>query len=168
MSSTKQDFKQRPKTLTRFQSLSEGGQVIVVTQAYGPNGEDLMDQGEQRFSGERGIRIRVRQGELEEDVLLSPFFGDPSKMHGSQFASGRSCELLCPSSGLPLDRLPMLRTDEGGFYYAIYLTPRLQDGEFVAVNDIWGNSDSRIISEGEVLEALAELEISQAEDVSSS
>ena len=164
MASEDNPFSERPDTLSRLDSLSKGEQVIVVTRAYGPNGEDLMDEGDYRFSGERGIKLRVRQGELEDDVILSPFFGDPSKVHEAPFVQGERCVLLCPESGEELDEIPEMRTDEGGHYYAIYLTDKLQDGELVAVNDIWGNPRSRLMSEGEMLRMLAEIELSEAEE----
>lgn len=157
----KTDFKERPKTLSRLDKLSDGEQVVVVTRAYGPGGEDLIDAGDHRFSGEPGIRLRVRQGEVEDDVILSPFFGDPSKVFKAPFKDGVACELFCPQTGRPLDRVPGMKTEEGGSYYAIYLTPRLADGELVAVNDIWGNPHSRLMSEGEILRALAEQELAE-------
>ena len=151
-------FRKRTVTYTRLASLSKGQPISIVTQAYGPNGEDLMDQSDHRFSGERGIRLRVRQGEIEEDVILSPFFGDPSKVHSAAFKAGERCELVCPESDSELDEISELRTDEGGHFYAIYLTPKLHDGELVAINDVWGNPNSKLLSEGELLERLAEIE----------
>ena len=151
-------FADRPHTFTRLDRLAGGQEVIVVTQAYGPGGESLMDPGEHRFSGERGVRLRVRQGELDEIVVLSPFYGDPSKVHEKNFEEGKACELLCPESGAPLDPIPGLKAPEGGAYYAVYLTPQLADGELVAVNNIWGNAHSHLMSEGELLAALADAE----------
>lgn len=161
MTTKKSDFAERPRTLSRLNKLGDGEQVVVVTRAYGPGGEELMDAGAHRFSGEPGIRLRVRQGDVEDDVILSPFFGDPSKVYTAPFIDGQPCELFCPQTGRPLDRVPGMKTEEGGSYYAIYLTPRLSDGELVAVNDIWGNPHSRLMSEGEILRALAEQEIGE-------
>ncbi|MFU8806557.1 MAG: hypothetical protein ACNA8W_22290 [Bradymonadaceae bacterium] len=150
-------FADKPVTVTRFQGLADQGYVVVITQAYGADGEDLMQYEDgPRFSGERGIRIRVRQGDLEEDIYLSPFFGDPSKVHSLPFKEGRQCELFCPVSGAPLDEIPGMRTDEGGIYYAVYLTPKLKYGELVAINDVWGNTESRMLSEDELLSRFAD------------
>lgn len=165
MSSSKNDFQRRPATLTRYASLKEGQQVVIVTQAYGPDGESLMDESEHRFSGERGIRVRVRQGELEADVILSPFFGDPSKKCEATFVTGQRCELYSPATGRALDRLPEMQTDEGGHYYAIYLSNKLQNGELVAINDIWNNPHSRLMSEGDMLMMLIEHEQSEQSDL---
>lgn len=156
--SNKNEFGERQATNTRYASLGQGN-LIVVQKAFGPNGEDLIDQkGEHLFSGERGVRLRVRQGETQGDVLLSPFYGDPSKVSSVEFKAGVACELFCPDSETPLDVIPGLETAEGGRHYAIYLTSKLQDGELVAINNIWDNPTSRIVGEGEMLEMLANLE----------
>lgn len=159
MSSSNNEFQRRPATMTRFAGLKDGLQVEIVTQAYGPNGESLMDESDYRFSGERGIRVRVRQGELEADVILSPFFGDPSKKCDVEFVAGERCELFSPSTGEALDRLPEMMTEEGGHYYAIYLSSKLSSGELVAINDIWNNPHSRLMSEADVLMMLVEHEL---------
>jgi hypothetical protein len=154
----KNKFADRPDTATRLQAINEKGYVVLVTRAYGPNGEELMAEDGPNFSGEAGVKIRVTQGELEEDVLLSPFFGDPSKISNVDFEDGKRCELTCPKSGAPLDRLPGMTSGDGGYFYAIYLTPKLGKGELVAVSDVWGETNSRILSEGELLKLYAESE----------
>ena len=162
MSGKSNPFQSAPNTVSRLSDLNDGKQVIVVTQAFGPDGEDLMDEGTHRFSGERGIKLLVRQGEVEATVTLSPFFGDPSKVSQGDFKDGERCELLCPSTREPLEEIVALRGSEGeARYYAIYLTPKLHGGELVAVNDIWNNPHSRILSEGEMLGLIAEMEIEQ-------
>lgn len=152
------EFKEDPNTKTRFEDLTDEGRgyVVVCTRAFGPNGEDLIDQEGPRFSGEPGIKIHVKQGDVEEDVILSPFFGDPSKVWTEDFEEGERCELSVPESGAELDEIPGMGSEEEGNYYAIYLTDDLGEGELVAVNDVWGNYDSRILSEGELLKAYAD------------
>ena len=149
-------FEKRTDTTTRLQALNEHGYVIVVTRAFGPNGEDLVDYDGPKFSGEPGIKLRVRQGDLEEDVILSPYYGDPSKLSDIGFKEGEKCELFVPSSGKPLDKLPIPPSKDGGEYYAIYLTEKLDGGELVAINDVWGNYGSRMLSEAEIFALYAD------------
>lgn len=151
-------FASKPMTQTRFEGLSEKDSVQLVTRAYGPDGEDLIFADGPMFSGEPGVRLKVKQGDLEAEVVLSPFFGDPSKVVEAEFEDGKPCEVFCPESGRPLDKIPGMSTEDGGEYYAIYLTERLDKGELVAVNNIWGNTNSRILSEDEVLLLLADAE----------
>ncbi len=160
---TGDEFAMRPDTESRLQNLSEDkqGYVVVVTRAFGPDGQDLIAEDGPTFSGEPGIKIRVKQGDTEEDIYLSPFFGDPSKVWSEDFEEGERCELTVPETGEQLDRIPGMTSEDGGHYYAIYLTEDLAEGELVAVNDIWGNYNSRILSEGELLKLYAESEEDQ-------
>lgn len=154
----KNKFADRPDTATRLEAINEKGYIVLVTRAYGPKGEDLMAEDGPMFSGEPGVRIRVTQGDLEDDVYLSPFFGDPSKICDTEFEPGKRCTLTCPESGEQLDRIPGMTSEDGGYYHAIYLTPKLGKGELVAVSDVWGETNSRILSEGELLKLYAESE----------
>lgn len=151
-------FSSRPPTDTRLRQMGEKGYVVVVTRAFGPNGEDLIDHDGPEFSGAPGVKLLVKQGDVEGEVLLSPYYGDPEKRVEAPFEDGQACELFCPDSGEPLDKIPGMTAEDGGEYYAIYLTPKLKDGELVAVNNIWGNTNSRIMSEDELLLLLAEAE----------
>jgi hypothetical protein len=156
MSDEEHDFQEKPHTTTRLQPLQDEGYVIVVTRAFGPNGEQLIDEEGPRFSGEPGVKIHVEQGDKEDDVWLSPFYGDPSKEYEVDFDEGERCKLTCPESGAQLDKIPGIQSEDGGHYYAVYLSPQLEEGELVAINDVWGNTDSRLLSEGELLDLYAE------------
>ncbi len=153
-----QDDFERLDTMTRLQALDREGYVIVVTRAYGPNGEDLIDHDGPRFSGESGVKLKVKQGDLVEDVVLSPYYGDPSKISEAGFEEGKPCELFVPGTNTPLDKIPGMKTEDGGEYFAIYLTPKLQDGELVAINNIWGNYTSQMLDEGEIMLKYADIE----------
>ena len=151
-------FETRADTTTRLQALNEQGYVIVVTRAFGPNGEDLVYYDGPKFSGEPGIRLRVKQGDLEEDVILSPYYGDPSKISTVGFKEGVKCELFVSETGAKLDKLPIPPSKDGGEYFAIYLTEKLDEGELVAINDVWGNYGSQLLSENEILSLYADAE----------
>jgi hypothetical protein len=156
---SKNPFERQPQdTQTRLQAINDQGFVVVVTHAYGPNGEDLMAYDGPTFSGEPGIALNVSQGDEEAIVYLSPFFGDPSKQTDGDFDEGKRCRLTCPDSGAELDPIPGMTSETGASYYAIYLSDRLEEGELVAVSDIWGDTDSRILSEGELLKLYADAE----------
>jgi|SRR5690554_3349939 len=149
-------FSRENVTHSRLQSLNDQGTIVVVTRAYGADGEDLIDRDGELFSGEPGVKVRVKQGDIVEDVVLSPFYGDSSKLSSQPFVHGQPCELFSPVSGRALDRIPGMQTEEGGAFYAIYLTSKLAAGELVAINNIWGNTKSQMLSEREVLLLLAE------------
>lgn len=157
----KHEFDIRPETSSRLRAISEKGYIVVVTQAYGPNGEDLMDDSGRTFSGEPGVKLRVTQGDKTADVVLSPFFGDPAKYSDVEFEVGKRCVLTCPQSGEPLDQIDGMGSEEDGYFFAVYLTSKLGEGELVAVNDIWGVTNSRMLSEGELLNLYADSDPSE-------
>ena len=149
---------ERFDTMTRLEAMDKRGFVIVVTRAFGPNGEDLMDHDGPRFSGEAGVKLRVKQGDVEEDVVLSPYYGDPSKISDAAFVQGKPCELFVPGTDKPLDKIPGMTTTDGGEFFAIYLSEKLGKGELVAINNIWGDTNSQMLSEGELLELYADMD----------
>lgn len=151
-------FSTRPPTDSRLEEMGEEGYVVVVTRAFGPNGEDLMADDGPEFSGSPGVKLLVKQGDTEGFVYLSPYYGDPAKVTDTEFEDGTPCELLCPETREHLDKIPGMTSEDGGEYFAIYLTPRLKDGELVAINNVWGNTNSRIMSEDELLLLLADAE----------
>ena len=122
---------------------------VIVTQAFGPRGDSLMNE-QVRFDGQRSIALLVRAGGQEGMVYLSPIHGDQRKS-GFTVPNGTKCELLCPTSKLPLDRLPDVGDDAGTEYFAIYLTPELSDGAVVGMSNIWGHHHSRVVDHFELI-----------------
>lgn len=124
--------------------------LIVVTTAYGPTGESLMNP-EVTFDGWPAVTVGVRAAGREGLVHLSPIHGDARKRGMDDLAPGTRCELFCPHSGAPLEKVGDVEDGSGASYYAIYLTPRLSQGECVQVSDVWGHYHSRIIDDMELI-----------------
>ena len=57
---------------------------------------------------------------------------------------GTRCEILCPVGDHKLDWVGH-NAQSGVDYFAIYLSRRLADGELVAVTDVWGDYNSRLL-----------------------
>lgn len=129
--------------------------TVVVTQAYGPKGDNLVGISGVAFDGHPAITIKVRVGEREGYVHLSPLHGDGRKATMMEIPHGTRCELLCPVSGQPLDFVGDVEDGSGAKYYAIYLTPQLSQGSMVMISDIWGHYHSRIIDDFELISAWA-------------
>jgi hypothetical protein len=128
-----------------------GGVLIVLTQAFGPAGDNLVGLSDVEFDGHPALTIRVRAAGKEGDVQLSPIHGDDRKVGFTDIEPGIRCELLCPVSGKPLDRVPDVEGDESTDYYAIYLTPARSMGAIVAISDVWGHYHSRIVDHFELI-----------------
>jgi len=128
--------------------------VIVVTQAYGPKGDNLVGISDVTFDGHPAVTLRVRGGGEDDLVHLSPIHGD-SRKAGLELPAGTVCELLCPVSGAPLDLVGDVEDGTGARYYAVYLTRQLSRGSMVMVSNVWGHYHSRIVDNFELISAWA-------------
>lgn len=124
--------------------------VIVVNQAFGPGGDNLVGMSDVTFDGHPALSLLVRAGDREELVHLSPIHGDPRKQGMDGLAEGTKCELLCPVSKKPLARLGAIGSSDAE-YCAIYLTERLDEGSMIYVSDTWGHHHSRIVDNNEMI-----------------
>jgi hypothetical protein len=129
----------------------QGGVTVIVTQAFGPRGDNLIGIRSVAFDGHPALTIGVEVGTRRGEVHLSPIHGDSRKTGFVEIPPGTKCRLYCPVSGAPLDRVSGVEGDEGTDYYAIYLTPQLSAGSMVAISDIWGHYHSRIVDNFELI-----------------
>jgi hypothetical protein len=132
--------------------------LIIVTQAYGPKGDNLVGISDVKFDGFDALTLKLRAGEVEGLVHLSPFHGDRRKEGLSDIPVGTKCELLCPVSDEPLNHLGKVNEKGEADYFVLYLTPRLDGGEVVAISDIWGDYHSRIVDNAEIISTWANQE----------
>jgi len=128
--------------------------VIVVTQAYGPRGDNLVGISDVAFDGHPAVTLGVRGGGQDGLVHLSPIHGDARKV-GLDLPAGTLCELYCPVSGDALECVGEVEDGTGAKYYALYLTPQLSRGSMVMISDVWGHYHSRIIDDFELISAWA-------------
>jgi hypothetical protein len=129
--------------------------VIVVTQAYGPRGDNLVGISDVAFNGHPAVTVGIRAGGREGLVHLSPIHGDGRKAGFVDIPTGTRCELYCPVSGQTLDIVGDVEDGSGARYFAIYLTPQLSRGSMVMVSDVWGHYHSRIVDDFELISAWA-------------
>ena len=130
------------------------GVQIVVTQAYGPRGDNLVGISDVAFDGHPAVTIGVRGAGQEGLVHLSPIHGD-SRKQGIDLPVGTVCELFCPVSGRTLDLVGDVEDESGAKYYALYLTPQRSAGSMVMVSNVWGHYHSRIVDNFELISAWA-------------
>ncbi len=127
------------------------GAVIVVTQAFGPRGDSLIGLSDVQFDEWPALTLLVEAAGQQGLLHLSPIHGDSRKSGFTDIPAGTRCQLFCPVSKQPLDRVPDISGDLETLYYAIYLTPQLSLGSIVAMSDIWGHPHSRIIDNFELI-----------------
>jgi hypothetical protein len=146
----------RHKAITGTHLAVEGDVVVIVTQAFGPQGHNLVGISEgANFDGHPAVSIKLRADGREGLVHLSPIHGDTRKAGFIDIPGGTRCELICPVSNQPLDLVGEVEDGSGARYYAIYLTPQLSRGSMVMVSDVWGHYHSRIIDDFELISAWA-------------
>jgi len=134
---------------------SKGDVIILVTHVYGPDGDNLVGISDVKFDGYPAITVKVKVDDAESLVHLSPFHGDRRKVCNMEIEVGTRCELFCPISGKPLDRVNDEEGAGGSHLYALYLTPKLSAGEMVAISDVWGDYNSKIIDGFELISYFA-------------
>jgi hypothetical protein len=133
----------------------ENDVLVIVTQAFGPRGDNLVGISGVEFDGYPAVTIGIRALGREGLVDLSPLHGDGRKTRPFEIPHGTRCELFCPVSRQPLDFLSEVEDGSGARYYAIYLTPQLSQGSMVMVSDVWGHNHSRIVDDFELISAWA-------------
>jgi hypothetical protein len=125
--------------------------MVIVTQAFGPDGDPLVGISDVTFDGFSAVTLLVEAAGRRELVHLSPVHGDHRKVGLEGIPEGTKCTLFCPTSKKPLVRVGRVDEDSDAEYFAIYLTPRLSDGDMVAVSDVWGDYHSRIVDNFELI-----------------
>lgn len=133
----------------------ENDVMVIVTQAFGPRGDNLVGLSDVEFDGHPAITLGIRAAGQEGVIHLSPIHGDGRKSRSFAIPAGTRCELFCPISKQPLDVVGDVEDGSGARYFAIYLTPQLSQGSMVMISDVWGHYHSRIIDDFELISAWA-------------
>jgi hypothetical protein len=145
----------RHRAVTGSHVTVEDDVLVIITQAFGPRGDNLVGLAEMDFDGHAAVTLGVRALGREGLVHLSPIHGDGRKTKPFDIPSGTRLELFCPVSRQPLDFVCDVEDGSGAKYFAIYLTPQLSQGSMVMVSDVWGHYHSRIIDDFELISAWA-------------
>lgn len=149
----------RSQSNVEFQQ-REGEVQVILTQAFGPKGDNLIGISNAKFDGHPALTIKIKAGGKEGLTHVSPIHGDRRKLGFTDIPTGTKCELYCPVSGEPLPKLPPVPGDEKTSYYALYLTPELSEGAVVAISDVWGHYHSRVVDNYELISTWLEAEAS--------
>jgi hypothetical protein len=125
--------------------------VIVVTQAFCPKGHNLVGAYDVKFDENPAVTLKVRAKSGEGLVHLSPVHGDKRKAGFTDIEVGSKCELLCPVCDAPLPKVGAVEDGTDAEYYALFLTPKLEQGALVAISDVWGHYHSRVVGDDELI-----------------
>jgi hypothetical protein len=125
--------------------------VIVVTQAFCPKGHNLVGAYDVSFDEHPAVTLKVRMQDRDGLVHLSPVRGDKRKAGMTDIEVGTVCELSCPICETPLPKVGEVDDGTPAEYYALFLTPRLEQGALVAISNVWGHYHSRIVGDDELI-----------------
>jgi hypothetical protein len=127
------------------------GVVIQVTQAFCPEGHNLLFNEDELFDGARGISLYASDGQSEGEVILSPFHGDHRRKGKVDFEKGSELNISCPICKIPFERLSDCICPEKGELFKIYMTPNCNDSHVVALCNIWGCHRSKVFDQAQLL-----------------
>lgn len=130
------------------QIMIEDNVYIIVTQAFCPNGHNLVGHGKHSFDGYPGICVNVSDGEHNGMLEVSPFHGDHSKF-GVEFPKDKKVKVTCPVCDSEFEAIGKCSCDAGELR-KIYLSPKLSDSYMIALCDQWGCYLSRVIDDSEL------------------
>lgn len=124
---------------------------IVVTQAFCPNGHNLIAADNDLFDDYPGIRLRVEHNGKSGDVVLSPFHGDATKKGCLDWPHGAKLKVQCPHCHALLPRIATCCCDGKGDLVKLYLSPKFSDSHMLAMCNVWGCRRSRTIDDKEII-----------------
>lgn len=136
-----------------------GGIAILVTQAFCPNGHNVVCRPEPSFAGHPGIALHVAAAGWDGEIVLSPFHGD-SRLVGmnEEVPRGTRSRLSCPICGVPLPVQTRCGCRWGGELVALSLRRDRQEGEMIMLCDVYGCHNSRVLDSLQVLSDFADRE----------
>ena len=124
--------------------------LVVLTQAFCPNGHNLIEGSTVSFEGNPGVSLKVTDGTNEDIVVASPIHGDHRRAHAHSFRIGTKLEISCPICGTKLDVLLPCSCGKGELVN-LYLTEKLTEGQVAAICNVWGCPRSRVIDNWQII-----------------
>ena len=123
----------------------------VVTEAYCPNGCNIIDQ-EHKIQNVPGIRIKFKRPGMEGEFVISAVEGDFDKiMISGQLQDGLKDELLCPHCGVPFKILVNCNCQPDADMIVIGLTPELDFNNAISFCNVTGCINGTFVKSGDVI-----------------
>lgn len=124
---------------------------FVVTEAYCPNGCNLMDP-EHKINGHPGIRIKFKREGNEGEFVISAIEGDFEKIIlKGELINGVKDELYCPKCGVQLAKLVNCNCSPDADMVVIGLTPKLDFNNAITFCNVTGCENGSFVKSGKVL-----------------
>jgi hypothetical protein len=124
----------------------------VVTEAYCPNGCNIIDTGNE-INGAPGLRFKYKRPGMEGEFVLSAFQGDFDKIILSgELEKGVKDELYCPHCGVMFKKLVNCNCKTDADMVVIGLSPQLDFNNAISFCNVTGCVNGTAITSGEVIQ----------------
>jgi hypothetical protein len=137
---------------------------ILVTQAFCPNGHNLVNDDNALFDGYPGIKLELRSPEKRGIVYLSPFHGDESKRGDVTWEVGQALDVRCPECAAALPKIANcncgINPGTRGDLVKLFLSRSLNDSHILALCNVWGCRRSRTIDNWNIISEFLDGQIS--------
>jgi len=128
---------------------------IVITEAYCPNGHNLISEDNEDFDGYAGIKVLLRGATNEGEVFISPFHGDATKKGEQGWKTGEKLAFFCPVCEVPLPTFARchcaFEDGQEGELVKLYTSRDLSDSHMLALCNVWGCRRSRTIDNWNII-----------------
>ncbi len=138
-----------PSTCNKIETVDDDV-LMFITQAFCPNGHNLVAGSSVYFEGHPGISLLLSDGTHDDLVVLSPVHGDRRKACSLSFRLGARLRLMCSQCQCELDMLFPCSCGKGELV-SLYLTPEQNEGNVAAICNVWGCPRSRIIDNWQII-----------------
>lgn len=133
------------------------GVMVIITQAFCPNGHNLVRREDVVFDGYPGVSLFVEAGGWSGEVILSPIHGDHSKVGmNREIEEGVRGNIKCPECKVEFPKIADCNCGGDGDLIGIYLSPAPREGDMVGVCNILGCYRSRVMDGWELLSEFVE------------
>ena len=135
----------------RKKKTDENIQRYIVTEAYCPNGCNIIDE-QHKINGAAGLRIKYKRPGMEGEFVISAIEGDFDKiMLSGKLEDGVKDELYCPHCGVMFKKLVNCSCHTDADMVIIGLTPKLDFNNAISFCNVTGCRNGTTIKSGDVI-----------------
>ena len=128
---------------------------IIITEAYCPNGHNLISDDNEEFDGYPGIKVFLKSDTNEGIVYLSPIHGDGTKKGNQDWKDGQKIQFFCPICNVPLPTFAKchcsFESGQHGDLVKLFTSSDLSDSHILALCNVWGCRRSRTIDNWNII-----------------
>ncbi|MBN2803766.1 MAG: hypothetical protein JXR91_11775 [Deltaproteobacteria bacterium] len=136
---------------------------IVMTEAYCPNGHNLISDDNEEFDEYPGIKVYLKGEKKEGPVYLSPFQGDGTKKGTQDWNAGEKLKFFCPECN---EALPIMahcscldNKGEHGDIVKIFTSDDLAEKSVLSLCNVWGCRKSKVTDNWNIISEYLDGEI---------